>query len=116
MSRELIRQRFSVRWPKTRGDEAGIDSEMLGTQQIRLRFCAGQKQEDRVNIFVDLGHIFLGHKLKPATYARVFQGFDVFLRAVKTKLIVEFCRRADFLSRLQDSKFSICGSYHNEFY
>jgi len=120
MSRKTLRQRFPFQRAKARPNEASINVEVLRTQKVRLRFCARQKKENRATVFIHLAierfvevrHIFLRNKLKPAPNPGMSQGFDVFLRTIKAKIIVELGRGANLFSRFKDPKLSIGGSYH----
>jgi len=65
---------------------------------------------------IDPGDIFLGHKLKPPLNAGMFERFDIFLRAVKAKIVVELGGRTDLFSRLPNPKLAVGYRYHHYYY
>ena len=114
MSGKFFRQRFSFHRAKARRDELSIDAQVFGTQKIRLRFCAGQKKQNRSIPFINLGQVLLGYKLKPSLDTRMLKRFHIFLRTIKAKFIVEHGWCANLSSRLQDPKLPISGCYHGQ--
>ena len=64
--------------------------------------------------FKGRGNILLTHKFEPPANARMLQGFEIFLRAVKAKFVVKARRRPNLFSGFQDSSLPVGGRYHSD--